>query len=356
MSKTVTVSILAFVAGAIVALALSGQGTSSSSDGQGGSADPRLNGAGSTFVEPLITKWAGSYTHESPGTQINYQGIGSGGGIQQFTAGTVHFAATDAPMTDEEEAEAQKVGGDVLHIPMTMGSVVTVYNLPGVDSLKLDGSTLAGIYLGEIEQWNDEAIAQLNPEVDLPDTSIRVVHRSDSSGTSFTFTSYLDAVSESWNNDVGADKAPAWPVGVGGQGNDGVAAAVEQTEGAIGYTEIAYALKNDIPFASLENAKGEFVTPSLQSTSAAAKDLSFPKDLKFSLVNSDAKGAYPIVGVTWILADQNQQDRAKGVTLVSFLKWALNDGQKEASSLLYAPLPDDLVVASLDAVNSINVR
>lgn len=314
-----------------------------------------LSGAGSTFIEPLMTKWAGDYGKVDRNVQINYQGIGSGGGIQQFIAGTVDFGASDAPLKPDERGAAERAGGPALQIPLALGAVVVTYNLPGVKELKLDGPALAAIFLGKIKRWNDRAIARANPGVKLPGDPITLVHRADSSGTSFTFTSYLDQVSPEWHSKVGADKNPSWPTGVGGQGNDGVAAAVKQTKGAVGYNEIAYALQNRIPFATLQNVRHKWVKPTLDAVSRAGGIAAFPPDLKFSLVNSGALGAYPIVGVTWVLAYQSQRDRAKGQALVQFLDWVLTKGQAGAPGLNYGPLPKSLAAAALKAVGSIRV-
>jgi phosphate transport system substrate-binding protein len=283
--------------------------------------------------------------------------VGSGAGIQQFTAKTVDFGATDAPMKPDELAAAQKAGGAVLHIPMVLGAVAVTYNVPGVSHLRLDGTTLADIYLGKITSWNDRAIAALNPQAKLPKLPIAVVHRGDASGTSFVFTSYLTAVSTAWSGGPGADKAPKWPVGTGGQGNDGVAAAVTQQTGAIGYVEIAYALQNHLPTATLQNSSGAWINPSLASTAAAGTGVQFPADLRFSLVNSAAPDAYPIVSCTWQLVWQHPakagQSAATAKSLVTWLTWELTTGQHEAPTLGYAPLPAALATKARAAVASI---
>jgi phosphate transport system substrate-binding protein len=316
-----------------------------------------LNGSGATFPEPIYVKWAGEYHAANPGVQVNYQGIGSGGGIEQFTDGITDFGASDAPMSDDELAAAQAKGGDVLHIPTVVGSVAITYNLPGVTDLKLDGPTLADIYLGTITKWNDPKITALNPGVTLPGDDIKVVHRSDSSGTSYIFTGYLTAVSPDWSSKVGQDKAPEWPTGIGGQGNDGVAAAVQQTQGGIGYNELAYALQNKLAYASLKNANGEWIKPSLDSTTAAGQGVTYPDDLRFSLLNSKAPGAYPIVSATWQLLWQDPSkagmSRDKAKALVQFVTWELSTGQKLAPDLNYAPLPTDLQSAAIKLLDSV---
>jgi phosphate transport system substrate-binding protein len=287
---------------------------------------------------------------------VNYQGIGSGGGIEQFTNEVTDFGASDAPMSDEELAAARAKGGDVLHIPMVLGAVVATYNVKGVNDLKLDGPTLADIFLGKIKKWNDPRIEALNGGTSLPASDIKVVHRSDSSGTSYIFTGYLSAVSSEWKSKVGQDKAPEWPTGVGGEGNDGVAAAVQQTDGAIGYNELAYAIQNKISYATLKNASGEFVKASLDSTSAAGKGVTYPEDLRFSLLNSKSPGAYPIVSATWQLVWKNPakagMNRAQARALATFLTWELSSGQKSAPELNYAPLPKDLQSAAVTALDS----
>ena len=319
-----------------------------------------LNGSGATFPEPIYVQWAGEFNKSRPDVQVNYQGIGSGGGIEQFTNQITDFGASDAPMSDEELAAAQKAGGPVLHIPMVLGSVAVTYNVSGVKDLKLDGPTLANIFLGKIKKWNDPQISKLNPGVSLPGDDVKVVHRSDSSGTSYIFTGYLSAVSPEWKSKVGQDKAPEWPTGIGGEGNDGVAAAIQQTKGAIGYNELGYALENKIAYATLKSANGEWIKPSSDSTSAAGSGVTYPDDLRFSLLNSKAPGAYPIVSATWILAWKNPaQDgfnRQKAKDLIQFLSFGLaGDAQKQAPDLGYAKLPKDLQSLALKAADSIQL-
>lgn len=304
----------------------------------------RLNGAGATFPEPLYLEWIGEFINGvQPGVAINYQGIGSGGGIQQLTQMTVDFGASDAPMKDEEIAAAEQASGaKVLHIPTVFGAVAVAYSLPGVDGLKLDQETLAGIFLGTVTTWDDPALVALNPGIELPSSPISSVHRSDSSGTTSIFTDYLTKVSVPWADTVGAGKDVRWPVGIGGQGNDGVAAVIQQQQGSIGYVELAYATEVGLPTAELRNQSGAFVAPSLASTSGAGAGVEFPADLRFSLTDSPAADAYPIVGATWILAYDRMSDPAKAEALRSFLTWALTEGGPLAEDLGYAPLPDSL--------------
>jgi len=313
-----------------------------------------LNGAGATFPKPLYVEWIGEFQAANPGIKINYQGIGSGGGIEQFTKMTVDFGASDAPMTDEQIAAAETAsGGKVLHIPTVFGSVVLAYNLPDVKELKIDSDTLAGIFLGEITKWNDPKIAALNSGVTLPDKAIQVVHRSDSSGTTNIFTGYLTSVNQGWADKVGKGKEVQWPAGVGGQGNDGVAAVVQQQQGSIGYVELSYAIESKLTMASLKNQAGNFIVPSLESTSAAANGAQFPEDLRFSVANSPNADAYPIVGATWILAYSKMADPAKAAALKAWLTWSLNDGTAIAQDLGYAPLPAGLKALALAKVDAL---
>jgi phosphate transport system substrate-binding protein len=346
---------------AAVGILLAAAACSSSSSSGGGttaSGSSTINGAGSTFAQPMYQQWAGQYK-SSHSVQINYQGIGSGGGISEFTQGVVNFGATDAPMTGTEQSAAQAGQGSVvLHIPMIIGAIAIIYNEPGVTNVKLDGPTLANIYLGKITKWNDAAIKALNPGVSLPSDAIQPVQRSDSSGTSYAFTSYLTAISPTWASQVGASKAPSWPTGTGATGSSGVAAAVQQTKGAIGYVEYGYATQGHIPFATLKNASGEFVAPSTASTNAASAAATFPPDvtkLTFSLVNSSASGAYPLVTPTYVLIAQHQKDGATGSELKGWLQWDLASAQQnEVTSLGYAPLPSKLISLDLSALNTVH--
>lgn len=297
-----------------------------------------LLGAGSTFVYPLFSKLFAEYD-KSAGVKVNYQSIGSGGGILQLTNKTIDFGDSDAPLTDEQ---AKKIGVDVLHIPMCSGAVVIAYNLPELKSpLKLDPEVLAGIFLGKITKWNDLAIAKINPGVTLPSTGVFIAHRSDGSGTTNIFTTYLAKVSADWAKSPGKGSAINWPVGLGGKGNEGVAGLIKQTPGAIGYIELAYAIQNKMTFADLKNKSGNYITPTVASTSAAG-NIDIPADAKVSLSNTDAKDGYPISGLTWALIykEQNYNGRAKdrAEKVVKLLWWNTHEGQKYCNDLNYAPL------------------
>jgi len=309
-----------------------------------------INGAGATFPQQIYTKWFSEYQKVDPSVSFNYQGIGSGGGQKQILAETVDFGASDGPMSDENLAKAPRA---LWHIPTVAGAVAVSYNLDGNPQLNLDGATLAGIFLGSITKWNDPAIAALNPGVALPNVDIVVVHRSDGSGTSFIFTDYLSSVSPDWKSKVGKGVSVSWPVGLGGKGNAGVAGQVKQTPGAIGYVELAYAHQNKLPFANLKNAAGIFITPTVDSVTAALAAATIPEDFRFSMVNSPGATAYPIAGTTWLLVYAEQKDHAKGEKLVQFLNWAYKDGEKLAPSLDYAPLPDAVLKRALERVRSI---
>jgi phosphate transport system substrate-binding protein len=307
-----------------------------------------LTGAGATFPDPIYKKWFSDYATKT-GVKINYQAIGSGGGIKQLQEQTVDFGGSDAPMTDEEIAKAK---GRVLHIPTVLGAVVVTYNLPELAKpLNLTGDVVANIFLGKITKWNAAEIVALNKGVALPSKDILVVHRTDGSGTTYIFSDYLTAVSAAWKAGPGRGKELQWPVGLGGKGNDGVTGQVKQTPGAIGYVELAYARQNKLPYASLKNASGAFIVPSIESITAAgagvAAKLPPTSDLRVSLVNPPGKDAYPISSMTFILLYQNQPDAVKGKKLIDFLKWAIHDGQGSAASLDYAPLPKN-IVAMLD--------
>jgi phosphate transport system substrate-binding protein len=301
----------------------------------------RLTGAGATFPNPLYTRWFSDYkSGVASRVEVNYQAIGSGGGIKQITEKTVDFGASDAPMTDEEMAKAK----GIQHIPTTLGAVVITYNVDGLGApLKLDGDTIARIYLGTITKWNDPAIAGQNSGVTLPGADIVVVHRSDGSGTSFVFTDYLSKVSSDWNDKVGTSKNPQWPEGLGGQGNDGVTQQVKQNKNSIGYVELVYAKTNNLPAAQVKNKAGEYVTPTPDSTSLAASGVSIPGDYRASIVDAATKGAYPISSFTYILLYRDQTDASKGKALVDLLWWSVHDGQKTTTELGYAPLPKEIV-------------
>lgn len=304
-----------------------------------------LNGAGATFPFPLYSKWMSEYNKLNPNVRINYQSIGSGGGIRQVTAGTVDFGASDAPMDAESQAKA---GGTIDQIPTTLGAVAISYNLKGAQALRLDGSTLAAIFQGKILRWNDAKIAAHNPGVTLPDQGITVIYRSDGSGTTSVFTDYLASVSPSWKTDVGVGKAIRWPVGLGAKGNEGVTGQLEVTPGSIGYIELAYALQNKLSIAAIQNKAGEFMLPDVAAVTAAAAEVTLPESLTASIVNADGPGAYPISSFTYLLVYREAKDRRKGEALARFLWWALHDGQKFASALHYAPLPAS-VTAKVEA-------
>ena len=308
----------------------------------GASAAPLLiNGAGATFPYPIYSKWFDEYSKIDKEIQINYQSIGSGGGIKQITAKTVDFGATDGPMTPDQMAEAP---GRIFHIPMVMGAVAVIYNIDRVsEGLKLTPDVLAQIFLGRITKWNDTRIALENPDVNLPGEDIVVVHRSDGSGTSFIFTDYLSSVSGEWKSKVGKATSVNWPIGLGGKGNEGVAGFVKQTAGAIGYVELSYAIKNNLSYTFLQNKSGNYIKPNLESTSKAAEGVAMPEDFRVSLVNSSNPDAYPIAGFTWLLIYKNMDDAVKGRAIVSFIKWAIHEGQEYAEPLLYAPLPENVV-------------
>ncbi|MDO8687356.1 MAG: phosphate ABC transporter substrate-binding protein PstS [Dehalococcoidales bacterium] len=316
-----------------------------------------LNGAGATFPYPLYSKWFDEY-NKLTRVKINYQSIGSGGGIQQVTAGTVDFGASDGIMTDAQIAAAATSGGPILHIPMTSGAVVVIYNVPGIvlSGLKLTPDILADIYLKKIRKWNDPRILALNPVFSSLSGDIAVVHRSDGSGTTNIFTNYLSKASQEWKDKVGNANSVNWPGDIGGQGNAGVAGQVRQIPGAIGYVELAYATQNKMTYAGLQNAAGNYIMPSLAATTAAAEGVALPDDMKVMLTNSDNPDAYPIVGFTWILAYANQTDKAKGQTLVNFLWWAIHDGQQFTESLGYAKLSSLAVTRAENEILSIRYQ
>ena len=302
-----------------------------------------INGAGATFPYPLYSKWFYEYAKVDPTVNFNYQSIGSGGGIRQITAQTVDFGASDGALTDEQLKNAP---GQLLHIPMTAGAVVITYNLSQAGArLRFGPDVVTDIFLGRIKKWNDPRVAKDNPGVYLPGENIIVAHRSDGSGTTNIFTDYLSSISGDWKAKVGKGTSVNWPVGLGGKGNEGVAGLVKQTPGAIGYVELAYAVKNNLPYADIRNKAGDFITPSIESTTAAVngKINAMPSDFRVSLVNPDGADAYPIAGFTWILVYRNQADTMKGEKIVQFLRWAVRDGQSYSADLLYAPLPESIV-------------
>jgi phosphate transport system substrate-binding protein len=318
----------------------------------GANAQLLINGAGSTFDYPAFSKWFDAYTKVDANVRFNYQSIGSGGGQKQLLNQTVDFGASDGPMSDASLASAP---GKILHIPVVAGGVAVMYNLPGNPKLKLDGATLANIYLGNITKWNDPKIVALNPGVDLPDLPIVVAHRSDGSGTTFIFTDYLSSISPVWADTVGKGTSVKWPaaVGVGGKGSEGVAGQVRQLSGAIGYGELAYAVQNKIPYADIKNAAGNFIPPAPDSVSAALATAKIPDDFRFSMVNAPGDQSYPISGASWVLVYQHPRNAERGQKLVAFLKWAVTDGQKLSSRLDYAPLPENLQQRELTLIDTI---
>lgn len=309
-----------------------------------------INGAGATFPYPIYSKWFDEYAKVDPSVRFNYQSIGSGGGQKQIMAQTVDFGASDGPMSDENLAKAP---GKLLHIPTVAGADVVAYNLPGNPALKLDGDTIAGIFLGEIKKWNDPKLAALNSGVSLPDQEIVVVHRSDGSGTTYIWTDYLSKVSPEWKQKVGTNTSVNWPTGIGGKGNEGVAGQVKQTPGALGYVELIYATQNKMPYADVRNSGGNFIKPTIESVTAALATANIPDDFRFSMTNAPGNDAYPIAGATWLLVYQQQKDAAKGKKLVEFLKWAAKDGEKMARALEYAPLPDNVQQRVLKRIDEI---
>jgi phosphate transport system substrate-binding protein len=315
----------------------------------------QISGAGATFPEPIYTKWFSEYNKLHPNIQINYQGIGSGGGIRQVSAQTVFFGASDGPMTNEQLAAAP---GAILHFPTVLGGVVPVYNIEGVTAeLKFTGPVLADIFLGKITKWNDSALVKLNPGVRLPGDDIAVVHRSDGSGTTYIFADYLAKVSPEWKKRVGVNTALNWPVGLGGKGNPGVAGLVKQTPGAIGYVELIYALQNHIDYGSVQNASGKFLRATIDGVTAAAAAAAnaMPADFRVSITNAPGDAAYPISSFTWMLFYVNPKDKASAKTMVEFTRWALTDGQKFTKDLGYAPLPENVVRLEMEALKKIKL-
>jgi phosphate transport system substrate-binding protein len=314
-----------------------------------------INGAGATFPFPLYSKWFSDYNKLHPDMKFNYQSIGSGGGVKQITEKTVDFGASDAPLSD---AELQKAPG-ILHVPTVLGAVAVVYDMgqtPGPDGVKLPADCVADIFLGKLTRWNDPRLVAANPGVKLPDQAITVVHRSDGSGTTAVFTDFLAKVAPEWKTRVGTGKSVKWPVGLGGKGNEGVTGSVKSTPGSIGYVELAYARQNQLPMASIKNADGQFVAPSIESTSAAAAGVELPADYRVSITNARGKGVYPIAAFTYILVYQDQADPQKGKAMADFLWWAIHDGQKAAAPLDYAPLPAPVVARVEKTLKSLTVQ
>jgi phosphate transport system substrate-binding protein len=314
-----------------------------------------LNGAGATFPYPLYAKWFSEYKKVDAGVEINYQSIGSGGGIRQLLDKTIDFGASDAPMTDEQ---LSKSAVPILHIPTVLGAVVVTYNLPGITKpLRFSGQILADVFIGKITKWNDPELVKLNPGVALPDTAVLVAHRSDGSGTSAVFTDYLSKVCADWKSKVGSGTSVNWPAGLGGKGNEGVTGIVKQTPGAIGYVELTYASSNNLPVAEMQNKAGKFVAPTTKSVSAAAAGAlkTMPKDFRVSITDSPSKDAYPIASFTYLLVYQ-KMNKAKGDTLKHFVHWALSSGQAMAAPLSYAPLPTALVKSVEKRMNEVTAE
>jgi phosphate transport system substrate-binding protein len=343
------------VALVVAVLVLASACGSKSGSGSGGFNGVALTGAGATFPDPIYEKWFQDFRSLESGAKINYQAIGSGGGVQQYTAGTVDFGASDAPLKDEEVQAIKDQGRDVMQIPTVLGGVVIAYNVSGVETgLKLDGATAANIFLGNITTWNDPAIAALNPGVSLPSTPIQIVHRSDESGTTKVFTSWLAAESAEWKDRVGADKAVEWPIGTGGDGNDGVAAGITQTDGSMGYLSFDFAVTSGLGVADIKrDSDGQYVTPSVDSISAAGGILKFPITADTNILNSAAPGAYPISTTTYLLVNPAPSDQDKGQTLVDFVYWALTKGQSGVTTLNYSPLPTDIQSQALGLLEGV---
>ena len=341
----------------VIALSLTAAACSSNDNGGGGGpssgsfAGVPLTGAGATFPDPIYEQWFKDFQSVLSGAQINYQAIGSGGGVEQFTAQTVDFGASDAPLQSDE---ISALPATAVQFPTVLGGVAVAYNVSGLkSSLKLDGTVVSDIFRGKVTKWNDPAIAALNAGVSLPDTSIQVVHRSDESGTTFVFTSWIASQSKAWESEVGADKAVQWPTGTGGDGNDGVAAAMTQTEGSIGYLSYDFAVTSNLGVAAIKAQDGSFVSPSVESISKAGGILKFPITPDTNILNSSAPGAYPISTTTYLLVYADQTDKDKGQTLVDLIQWALTTGQATATKLNYSPLPTDIATQDLAQLSQI---
>ncbi len=343
--RSLTIALLLLVASLVV--------------GEAAFAQMKLNGAGATFPYVIYSKWFDVYSKKS-GVEFNYQSIGSGGGIKQVTEGTVDFGASDAFLTDPQmSAIKEKQGSDVVHIPTVMGAVVVTYNLPAAGKdLRLSSDVLAGIYLGQITNWNDPKIAAINPGKTFPDQAIIVAHRSDGSGTTNIFTDYLMKVSKLWAVNIGKGTSVNWPVGLGGKGNEGVAGLVKQSEGAIGYVELVYAVQNNLAYALLQNKSGNFVQASFDAVSAAAASFAdnMPSDFRLMITDGSGKEAYPICGFTWLLIYKDMKDKSKAQEIAKFLKWAMTDGQSYAKDLYYAPLPEAVAKLCLKKIDTITIN
>ena len=333
------IALMLMLAGLLLTLPVMGQTT--------------LNGAGATFPNPIYSKWFSEYNKLHPDVQINYQSLGSGAGIRQLLSGTVDFGASDATMSDEQLAQAKT---KILHIPTVLGAVVPAYNVPGISGeVKFTPEALAGIFLGKIQKWNDPAITQANPGVNFPNQQIIVIYRAEGSGTTFIFTDYLSKVSKDWANTVGKGPSVKWPVGMAGKGNEGVAGQIRQSQGAIGYVELIYAVENKITYGSVKNSAGNFVKASLDGvTEAAASVKSMPADFRVSITDAPGKTAYPISSFTWLLIPEQSKDPKKGKIIADFLEWMVKDGQKMTTQLSYAPLPASVVEKVKEAIKQIH--
>ena len=353
------------IAGLVSATACSGGDSKNAADSPAATASPTtassggvdLTGAGATFPQPIYSKWFSDYAAKT-GVKINYQSVGSGGGVRQLQEGTIDFGASDAPMSDDEMSKAK--GGAILHFPTVLGAVVITYNVPDVSQpLNLSGDVIADVFLGKITKWNDSRIAAGNPGVTLPARDILVVHRSDGSGTTFIFSDYLTAVSPAWASGPGKGKELKWPVGLGGKGNEGVAGQVKQTPYTLGYIELAYANQNRLPVAKVKNSAGQFVAPAIASITAAAagavEKLPPTTDYRVSIVNAPGADAYPISSFTWLLVYQRQPDATKGKKLIDFMRWALTEGEASAAALDYAPLPGSIGKQLIERLATIQV-
>ena len=341
-------AVLPLLAALVVGVAACGSSNSGTSTSSGSSGSATINGAGSTFAAPIYQQFGSESALKDQGIKLNYQSVGSGAGVAQFTAGTVDFGGSDPPMKDDEVAAAKQKKGDPVHIPIAFGAITVSYNLPGVKSgLKLDGKTVADIYFGKVKKWNDPEIASLNAGMSLPASNITVVHRSDGSGTTAGFTDFLQRYSSEWKKKVGSDKEIKWPTGTGGKGNEGVAAAVKQTQGSIGYVEQAYALQNNFTFADVKNKSGTYIAPTLASTSAAGDGVTLPADLRFTVIDSPNPTAYPIASQTFMLVYKDLckagLSAAKAKGMVALLNYAYGDGQSVVKQLSYAPLPSSIL-------------
>ena len=309
-----------------------------------------INGAGATFPYPIYSKWFDEYAKVDTSVRFNYRSIGSGGGQKQILAETVDFGASDGPMSDANLAKAPR---KLLHIPTVAGADVLTYNLPGNPKLKLDGPTIADIFLGKITKWSDQRLAEQNPGVKLPDLDLVVVHRAESSGTTYIWADYLSSVSKEWETKVGRGPSVNWPVGLGGAGNEGVSGQIKQLPGSVGYVELIYAKQNKLPYADVKNSAGNYITPSLESVTEALAAAKVPDDFRFSMVNPPGEKAYPISGCTWLLVYEQQKDPVKGKKLVEFLNWALTQGQGMAAALDYASLPESVKQRVLERIKTI---